>query len=40
MWGVGHAWERRQTHIVMCYGSMKNRHNLEDLGVDGIIILK
>jgi hypothetical protein len=35
-----HARERSEMHTKFCSGNLKGRYHLEDLGVDGRIILK
>jgi hypothetical protein len=35
----GEEWVRTEIHIGICWGNLKGRSHLEDLRVDGIIIL-
>ena len=37
MW---HVWAIRKMHIKFWWGNLGERHHLEELGVDGRIILK
>ena len=37
---VWHAWRKRKIHTDLLWGNIKERDNLEDLGVDGKIMLK
>ena len=37
MW---HAWGREEVHAWFSWGNLRKRDNLDDLGVDGGIILK
>jgi hypothetical protein len=37
MW---HVWEIRAVHTGFWWGDMRERDNLEDLGIDGRIIFK
>jgi hypothetical protein len=32
--------ERTEVHTRVWWGNMRERHHLEDLGVDGVVILK
>ena len=38
--GIRHVWEREEVHAVFWWGDEGERVHLEDLGVDGVIILK
>ena len=35
-----HVWRRGEVHTRFWWGNLRERHNLEDLGIDGRIILR
>jgi hypothetical protein len=37
---VGHVWKTVEVHTGFWLGDLKERHHLEDLGIDGRIVLK
>jgi hypothetical protein len=38
--GMWHVWETGEVHTGFLWGDLREREHLEDLGVDGRIILK
>jgi hypothetical protein len=39
-WGRWHVWGTRELHTRVWWGNLKKRDHLEDLGIEGRIILK